>query len=184
MDDFANNLTRIREEKGLSRQDLATLAGVSVAAIGYYENGHREPTLSTLKAIATALNVSIDVLLDFHVNEFEYYKNLIESLNTSNVSVAYSKIRNFKVLEQNDSIIIRPQYFDTGKNPEITFHDLNFKNKMVFCSMIKKLISSRKTEIENVQKDLLTTDLYMYVLMSDRLHFNFNFDDDNTAPDK
>lgn len=68
---FTQNLKRLRESHGLTRQELADMAGISSAAIGYYETGKREPQASTLIAIATALHVSVDDLLGYHVDDFD-----------------------------------------------------------------------------------------------------------------
>lgn len=67
---FTQNLKQLREAHGLSRQELADMAGISSAAIGYYETGKREPQASTLVSIADALHVSVDDLLGYHVDDF------------------------------------------------------------------------------------------------------------------
>lgn len=67
---FTQNLKQLREARGLSRQELADMAGISSAAIGYYETGKREPQASTLVSIAAALHVSVDDLLGYHVDDF------------------------------------------------------------------------------------------------------------------
>lgn len=59
---FSDLLKQRREEKGLTRQQLATAASVTPAAIRLYEIGQREPTLSVLRALAAALDCSIDYL--------------------------------------------------------------------------------------------------------------------------
>lgn len=68
---FTQNLKQLREARGLSRQELADMAGISSAAIGYYETGKREPQASTLVSIAAALHVSVDDLLGYHVDDFD-----------------------------------------------------------------------------------------------------------------
>lgn len=57
------NLTRIREERGLTQKELGRLIGVAEATISNYENGKREPKLDKLVALADALNVSLDELV-------------------------------------------------------------------------------------------------------------------------
>lgn len=71
MNNFSENLKRLREEQNLTRQELAYAAGITSAAIGYYESGKREPQASTLVAIASALHVSTDMLLGYEVNEVQ-----------------------------------------------------------------------------------------------------------------
>lgn len=58
-------IRKIREEKGLSQEQLARISGVSASHIGYIENGEREPTISILCKLAKALNVSLDELYEY-----------------------------------------------------------------------------------------------------------------------
>jgi len=58
------NIRRIREERGLSQEELATLAGLHRAYIGQIERGEKNIGLKNLEKIANALNVSIKFLLD------------------------------------------------------------------------------------------------------------------------
>lgn len=52
-----------REHRGLTAQALASAAGVSKAYISQIEGGKRAGTAATLKKLATALGVSVDVLV-------------------------------------------------------------------------------------------------------------------------
>lgn len=61
------NIAEIRKLKGLTRQDLGNLVGLSSVAIGRYENGQREPDKKTIEKIADALNV--------HPSEIMGWKN-------------------------------------------------------------------------------------------------------------
>lgn len=70
MSAFSDNLTKYREKANISRKELAAILGVSVASIGFYETGRNEPDLQKLVTIAAALHVSLDDLLDYHVDDF------------------------------------------------------------------------------------------------------------------
>jgi transcriptional regulator with XRE-family HTH domain len=60
---FGNRLRRIREERGLSVQDLATRAGVPYHTIYRVEQGlHASVRLDVAKKIAQALGVTLDYL--------------------------------------------------------------------------------------------------------------------------
>ena len=48
----------------MSRKVLAELCGLSKNVIGQYERGEREPTLSSLVAIADFFEISLDELID------------------------------------------------------------------------------------------------------------------------
>jgi transcriptional regulator with XRE-family HTH domain len=52
-------LTRIREERGLSQQRLADASGVNKATINQIERGRRSPNLETLEKLAGALGVEL-----------------------------------------------------------------------------------------------------------------------------
>jgi len=52
-------LTRIREERGLSQQGLADVSGVNKATINQIERGRRSPNLETLEKLAGALAVEM-----------------------------------------------------------------------------------------------------------------------------
>jgi len=58
------NIRRIREERGLSQEELAALAGLHRAYVGQIERGEKNIGLKNLEKIAKALNVGIKVLLD------------------------------------------------------------------------------------------------------------------------
>ena len=61
---FANRLTALRKNKGLSQIDLAKAAGVSRSTISMYEIGAREPDFNALNKIADCLGVSVSELID------------------------------------------------------------------------------------------------------------------------
>jgi len=60
---FSENLLRLRTEKKLSQPQLAEKVGISLRAYQYYEKGEREPTLSTLIALADFYDISLDELV-------------------------------------------------------------------------------------------------------------------------
>ena len=63
MGDFPNIFRKIREQSGLTQQQMADKLGVSRSAIGMYENGEREPNFETLELIADTFNVVMNYLL-------------------------------------------------------------------------------------------------------------------------
>ena len=52
------NVKRIRQEKGLTQEQLADLSGFSQQYISGLEQGRRSPTVVSLYELATALDVS------------------------------------------------------------------------------------------------------------------------------
>lgn len=63
MGDFPNIFKRIREQSGLTQQQMADKLGISRSAIGMYEKGEREPNFETLELIADIFNVDMNFLL-------------------------------------------------------------------------------------------------------------------------
>lgn len=55
---LAEKMKQIRETKGMTQKEVASLMGVSQQAYGQYESGTREPKMDTLNRIAKALGVS------------------------------------------------------------------------------------------------------------------------------
>ena len=83
MSDFNNHLKALRQEHGLTQQELADKIGMSKSSINMYERGEREPGIETVKRIADFFNVDVDYL--FGVSDIK-------------------KRREFKVIRTNKSI--------------------------------------------------------------------------------
>lgn len=60
---FAEKVKNLRINADLTQQELSKYLGISASAIGYLENGQRDPTGSTLISYAKHFNVSIDSLV-------------------------------------------------------------------------------------------------------------------------
>lgn len=58
-----NNIREIRRQKDITQSELADKIGVSYSVIAKYESGQINPPAHRIKAIASALDVSIDSLL-------------------------------------------------------------------------------------------------------------------------
>ena len=65
MENFGEQLKRLRLAAGLTQQDLADELGISPSAIGMYEQGRREPDRATLLIMSHYFGVSSDYLLGF-----------------------------------------------------------------------------------------------------------------------
>jgi len=61
---IAENLKRFKKDQNLSQSDLCKKTGLAYHTIAKIENGATaDPRISTLKKVAAALGVSIDVLV-------------------------------------------------------------------------------------------------------------------------
>lgn len=61
---FALRLLRLRKAKGWSQRELAAVAGVAAASIGYYEKQERVPTVSSAMQLAHTLGVSLQEMCE------------------------------------------------------------------------------------------------------------------------
>jgi transcriptional regulator with XRE-family HTH domain len=54
---FAANIGRLREARGLTQEQLGWAAGLHQTAVARIESGERKPTLETILKLATGLEV-------------------------------------------------------------------------------------------------------------------------------
>ena len=64
MKGLGETIKALRLEKGLTQPQLAELVGVSKGMISVWENDINEPKATYLKALANALDVTVDQLLN------------------------------------------------------------------------------------------------------------------------
>lgn len=80
-------IKRLRLEKKLSLRALAQSADISKSTLSDIEKAHTSPTITTLKKIATALSVGVDLLLasetSVQIEMWEEPYNLGELVNES-----------------------------------------------------------------------------------------------------
>lgn len=60
---LSTNIFELRQELGISQQELARRVGVSQKAIDFWEKGINEPKASYIIGLAKTFNVSADLLL-------------------------------------------------------------------------------------------------------------------------
>lgn len=95
-----NRIKELRTERGITQADLAKILKTSDRAVGYYENGDREPDYSTLLKIADYFDVSIDYLLGA-----SDIKNPNENKNDDKEFVAFYE--GYKDLDDADKEILK-----------------------------------------------------------------------------
>lgn len=100
---FARILQDLREDRDISRKDLAMVLNISVSTLGMYEQGRREPNIDMLIKIANYFDVSIDFLVG---RSFKNENNevLTEALHVKNqidkLPQEYKDIINFMLETQ------------------------------------------------------------------------------------
>lgn len=60
---FAERLQELRENRFITRKDLAAALNITISALGMYERGQREPNIDMLIRIADYFGVSVDFLV-------------------------------------------------------------------------------------------------------------------------
>ena len=59
-------LNQLRNNKGLTQEDLAYKAGLNRAYVGYIERGERNPSIQTMAKLANVLKVELFELFKFN----------------------------------------------------------------------------------------------------------------------
>lgn len=78
---IGKRIKQIRLEKGLTQNELAEAAGVTMAAVSRYELGQRVPRPKVIVAIANALGVSPFSLASVPAEQRQYFEKLDHKLN-------------------------------------------------------------------------------------------------------
>ena len=98
------NLKKLRIEKGLSQQKLASYINISQQSVYKYENDISEPDISTLKNLADFFETSIDYLVGNTDIPRKYDNYVEEELNAEEIEMirCYRRLTSSKrkVIEQ------------------------------------------------------------------------------------
>ncbi|MBR3133697.1 MAG: LexA family transcriptional regulator [Clostridia bacterium] len=100
---LGNLVSRIREEKGISKTDLATLTGINVGHLTHIEKGERNPSHKALRSICDAFKVPYQPLFNTYEKEYNEEQAEFDLIN----SVYYDKIPLVSSIES---------YIDVPKN--------------------------------------------------------------------
>ena len=121
---FGQRIKMLRQERGLSQEELGRMVDVSSRVIGYYEADERFPkSRDTLIAFASAFSVSLDYLLDNPVrsdntcpSRFCYMKSMnSEQRSAVNQFIGYLRYRErTEAAEAEDADSLAAKYADSG----------------------------------------------------------------------
>lgn len=62
---IAENIMRLRKQKGVTQDEMATFLGVTKAAVSKWENGQSMPDIVMLPQLATYFDVTVDELIGY-----------------------------------------------------------------------------------------------------------------------
>ena len=88
---IAGNLKRLRKQREITQEDLASFIGVSFQAVSKWERGEGYPDITTLPIIANFFNVSLDELIG--MNEIKNQAKLEEIEEQHDKLTAAGKIK-------------------------------------------------------------------------------------------
>ena len=71
---LGDNIRRLREERGLTQQRMASLSGIPRPTWASLESGAANPTLAVLARVASALQVSIEELIGAPRSQVQFFK--------------------------------------------------------------------------------------------------------------
>ena len=99
---IGSKIKKARISKGIRQKDMAGELGLSISTYSNYENNYREPKLDVVERICDVLDMTIDELMDFPIDDSEYRKdnssaqnNIIEQ-NPDNIPRRYSDVIKIK----------------------------------------------------------------------------------------
>ena len=154
---FANNLTKIRENKKLSQEDLAHLSGVNRRSVLRLENGLiKEPTIDTLLKLSASLEVDLVDLYIKDIYESHYlYKDLLSSFD---ILCGFKPKEEILLLEKKLNILEADPNFK-GKDYELALMRLFIKNLKtpILISLQEEFEDLTSTRLN--KNNLLTKDL-------------------------
>lgn len=124
MSEFKEKLKCLREERDLTRGDLAKILQVSLSSVTMYERGERMPSLQSIKEIARYFNVDFNYLLDDECDvKYSWERNPRLTINENNaVYVVDHDARDVAAfIHENPEYLELFEIVMTVKKEEITF---------------------------------------------------------------
>lgn len=90
---LGERLVYLRERRHLTQQELARAANVSQSTIAHIESNRKDPSISTLKKLATALDIHIAVLFStdtVYVFDMDRLKTRYDHVDKLNPTIYYA----------------------------------------------------------------------------------------------
>ena len=75
---IGNNIKRLRQNKGVTQEQLGVVLGVSSQAVSKWENESALPDISILPRLADYFGVSIDELMGYKLNALTYKEQFVK----------------------------------------------------------------------------------------------------------
>ena len=129
---FGENLKKLRKEKELTQEILAEFLGVTFQTISKWERGETYPDITTLPAIASFFNVTIDDLLGVDKTKKEQkineYLELYDKMKLKDLSLTYQTYQkavkeipnDFRIFIRYMELLYEVKGFEQGKYKDIS----------------------------------------------------------------
>ncbi len=146
---FATRLKALREEKGLSQDELGKQIGISRGSISFYEKESRTPDIVVLDSISKFFDVSLDYLLGYSDSK------TIEGVATE---------KEIGLSEDSIEILKRYKLRYTPDDMKILNSIIQSQNIMHICVLIDQYVKSitPSTKIQILTSSYIATHLPLY----------------------
>jgi len=152
-------IAKIRKEKNMTQQDLATKLGINSKSISRWENGNQAPDIAILKPLALELEITVDELLsgernDIDVLNIETKINAIIDYNKCKYQITKIKDLPDRYDYENDNTIIEAYIFGIDIIIHKTMAFLTLKLSDMTSSIIARVLVSTKylsKTLENIK---------------------------------
>ena len=116
--DFGQRLKSLRVERNLTQQNLGDAVGVSTVTIRAWERSTKKPAMDALLSLGRVLNISMDTLLDFHLNNVPNYTLVLTSSERKLLS-SYQSLDNYGQKAVDAICALEKERVDAMKKPRI-----------------------------------------------------------------
>ena len=144
---FGQRLSRIRKEKGLTQEDVASRITISPQAVSKWENDISSPDISVLSQLADMFGVSVDELLGREASEASSQTVHAEAIDDS---VKFSKKEDDHVVIDESGIHLK------GHNGSVDIDNDGFR-----CHVEAKKMSFKNRSKENTLASVISSSLFL-----------------------
>ncbi len=116
--DFGQRLKSLRLERNLTQQNLGDAVGVSTVTIRAWERNTKRPAMDALLSLGRILNISMDTLLDFHLNNAPNYTLVLTSAE-KNLLSSYQSLDNYGQRAVDSICALEKERVDATKKPRV-----------------------------------------------------------------
>ena len=124
--DFGQRLKSLRAERNLTQQNLGDTIGVSTVTIRAWERNAKKPAMDALLSLGRALNISIDTLLDFHLENTPNYALVLTSAEKKLLS-SYQALDNYGKKAVDAICVLEKERVDAAKTIRVIPKVIDFQ---------------------------------------------------------